>query len=145
MKRWQLDVQEDENGDPMIQLPDEFIKESGWKEGDRIQWVDRGDGSWEMKKIETELVLVECINQFRHRYVVEVPVGKSEWALDTVTTEEAREFSQMHLGETIVTHRVISSEEVLNLCNEDNSYCSDWSNEKKYDVFVTKWKDNDAT
>ena len=86
---------------------------------------------------ETELVLVECIQQYRMRYVVEVPIGKSEWALDTVTMEEAVEFSQLNLGETIVSHRVVSNDEVVQLCDEDNDYCSSWDTEKKFEVFVT--------
>ena len=86
---------------------------------------------------ETELVLVECIQQYRMRYVVEVPVGKSDWALDTVTMEEAVEFSQLSLGETIISHRVMSNDEVLKLCDIDNDYCKSWDAEKKFEVFVT--------
>ena len=86
---------------------------------------------------ETELVLVECIQQYRMRYVVEVPVGKSDWALDTVTMEEAVEFSQLNLGETIVSHRVVSKDDVLKLCDIDNDYCKSWDTEKKFEVFVT--------
>jgi len=136
----------DEQG--LLQLPDDFIKEVGWKPGDRIRWIDRGDGSFELKKVDTQLVLVECINQFRTRYVVEVPVGvdqhgndKSLWALDTVTMEEAKQFSQKHLGESIVSHRVISHEEMLKLCDEDNDYCSSWAEEVKFDTFVTQWNE----
>ena len=86
---------------------------------------------------ETELVLVECIQQYRMRYVVEVPVGKSEWALDTVTMEEAVEFSQLNLGETIISHRVITKDEVIKICDIDNDYCKSWDTEKKFEVFVT--------
>jgi len=155
MKKWTLDVKHDENGDAILEFPPEFLEEAGWKEGDRIKWIDRGDGSWSMEKIETQFVLVECISQFRHRYVVEVPIGKyslndevrdkSEWALDTVAMEEAKEFSQKHLGETIVSHRVISQDELIKLCDEDNDYCKDWSDEKKFEAFVTEWKEDDAT
>ena len=147
MKRWTIDVEEDERGQ-FITLPDEVIQETGWKEGDRLKWTDRGDGSWEMKKVETQFVLVETISQFRERYVVEVPIGtdafgkpKADWALDTVTMEEAKEFSQEHLGETIVSHRVLSYDEVIKLCDEENKYCKDWPEEKKVEVFVTEWKD----
>lgn len=150
MKTWALDVKEDENGDAMIQFPNDFIEKTGWKEGDRIQWIDRGDGSWEMKKIETQFVLVECVSQFRQRYVVEVPTGidrwgkdKTLWALDTVTMNEAVEFSQEHLGETIVSHWVLSRDEVLELCDVDNEYCKHWSDEKKINTFVTEWKEDE--
>jgi len=152
MKRYTVDVESDENGDAFITLPDEVIEETGWKSGDRIQWIDRKDGSFEMKKIETQFVLVECISQFRQRYVVEVPTGvdqygndKSLWALDTVAMDEAKEFSQQHLGETIVSHRVISHDELIKLCDENNDYCKDWSDEKKMEVFVTEWKEDDVT
>jgi len=150
-KVWTLDVKRDENGEAILEFPPDFIEEAGWKEGDKIQWIDRKDGSWEMKKIETQYVLVECINQFRQRYVVEVPTGidqwgkdKTLWALDTVTMEEAKEFSQQHLGETIVSHRVISKDDVLELCDVDNYYCKDWPDEKKFETFVTEWEEDDT-
>jgi hypothetical protein len=150
MKTWTLDVKRDENDEAILEFPPDFLQEAGWKEGDRIQWIDRKDGTWEMKKIETQYVLVECISQFRQRYVVEVPTGidqwgkdKTLWALDTVTMEEAKEFSQQHLGETIVSHWVLSRDEVLEMCDQDNYYCKDWSNEKKIETFVTEWEEDE--
>jgi hypothetical protein len=88
---------------------------------------------------ETEWVLVECVSQFRMRYMVEVPKGKSEWALDTVTLNEAREFSQEHLGETIVSHRVMTEQEALQLCDQDNSYVvGKWTDKQKKAAFFTE-------
>jgi len=93
---------------------------------------------------ETQLVLVECVSMFRIRYLVEVPVGidsygndKKDWALDTVSMEEAKEFSQQHIGETIVSSRVISKEEALTLCDQDNDYAKSWPEEKKIEQFFT--------
>lgn len=86
-------------------------------------------------------VLVECISQYRMRYVVEVPDGKEDWALDTVTMEDAEEFSQLHVGETILSHRVISNEEYLKLFDQDNDYLKDWTDEQKY-RFITKVADD---
>jgi bifunctional ADP-heptose synthase (sugar kinase/adenylyltransferase) len=93
---------------------------------------------------ETQLVLVECVSMFRMRYLVEVPIGtdnyghdKKEWALDTVSMEEAKEFSQQHIGETIVSSRVVSKEEALTLCDHDNDYASSWPEEKKIEQFFT--------
>ena len=87
---------------------------------------------------EFEWVLVECVDMFRMRYMVQVPKGKKEYALDTVTLHEAKEFSQEHIGETIVSHRVISEKDALALAVEDNTYGSDWSKNKKIQVFFTK-------
>ena len=98
--------------------------------------------SAEMKK-QTQLVLVEAIQQYRTRYVVEVPVGKMGWADDTVVCEEALEFSQLSLGETIVSSRIITKHEMIMLCDEDNEYCLTWTDEKKFDTFVTKVEGSD--
>ena len=89
--------------------------------------------------METEFVLVECVSTFRMRYMVEVPAGKTEWALDTVTMNDAKEFSQEHIGEQIISHRVVSKEEVITICVIDNEYTKSWDDEKKMEVFVTPW------
>jgi len=88
---------------------------------------------------KTELVLVECIAQYRMRYVVEVPIGKTVWALDTVAMEEANEFSQKWLGETILSHRVVKEKNYEKLFNEDNDYLKDWTLEQKKE-FITPYK-----
>lgn len=134
-------LEEDEDGNLVLPLSDEMMAELGWKIGDTINWNDNEDGTWTMSKLETELVLVECVSTFRMRYMVEVPKGKAEWALDTVTMNEAEEFSQEHLGEQIVSHRVVSEDEAITLCDVDNHYCSAWTREKKLETFVTEWKE----
>jgi hypothetical protein len=139
-KSWIVDVQEDENGEAIIELPEEFLQQTGWSEGTHIEWIDNKDGSFTMKEV-TELVMVECISQFRQRYLVEVPKGKTEWALDTVTMNEAKEFSQLHIGETIVSHRVVNKEEALEICDVDNSYLQSWDEQKKINAFFTMRKD----
>jgi len=55
------------------------------------------------------LFLVETINTYRHRYVIDCE--ELEHAYDTVVAEEAEDFSQMHLGENIITGREITRDE----------------------------------
>ena len=139
MKSWIITIEEDENGELYLPLNQDILDLTKWKEGDIIEWSDNKDGSWTMKlKQDMEWVLVDTVSQFRMRYMVQVPVGKKEWALDTVTMNEAKEFSQEHIGENIVSHRVVTEEEAIQICNEDNDYCKTWSDEKKIDVFFTK-------
>ena len=69
--------------------------------------------------------------------MVEVPKGKAEYALDTVTMEEAKQFSNEHLGETIVSHRVVTKEEALALSDIDNDYTVTWDEETKMKNFFT--------
>jgi antitoxin component of MazEF toxin-antitoxin module len=152
--RWIIKTREDENGDLVIDLPEDMLEQVGWKEGDTIDFKVQEDGSAIMEKVnkeETQLVLVECISQFRERYLVEVPVGiddqgndKALWALDTVTMEEAKEFSQQHLGEVIVSHRVISEKEALKLARSDNDYVANWDDENIKKNFFTPWENKDA-
>lgn len=68
----------------------------------------------------SELVLVDTVVLIKHRYIIEVPDGKSEWALDTVVMEEAEEFSQKFISEDIVDHRVISKSDLRKFWEEDN-------------------------
>ena len=92
-------------------------------------------------KKETTWVLIECVSQFRMRYMVEAPVDHPEYALDTVSLSEAKEFSQEHIGETIVSHRAIKEKQALELCDVDNHYCKSWTKAKKLDAFFTSESD----
>ncbi len=145
-KSWVIELETDpETGDLILPLNDAILEGTGWQPGDTIEWIDNKDGCWTMKKKEMQWVMVECVSMFRQRYMVQVPAGKADWALDTVTCEEAKEFSQEHLGETIVSHRVVTEEEALQLCDKDNGYCITQNDEKKKEAFFTEWKEDDAT
>ena len=129
---WTIDVQTDSDGEKFIQLNDAIIAGTGWQVGDEIEWTDNGDGSWTMsKKQETELVLVEAISTFKHQYVVEVPKGKAEWALDDVTMESVDEMSQQHLGQQIFSYRTITKEEYIKEFDKNNDYLAGWDEEQK--------------
>lgn len=92
-----------------------------------------------MKKTDkTEWVLVETIHSFRMRYMVEVPKGKSEHAIAKVAADEVKEFSQEFIGEQILSHRIVTEKEALELCDIDNSYVKSWTDEQKIDSFFTK-------
>ena len=91
----------------------------------------------------SKYVLVETISQFRQRYVIEVPDNHNDgeypctaeqWAADTVTSEEYVEFSQLYLGETILSTREIAKEEIIPLCDEDNAYLKTWTDEQKMNL-----------
>jgi hypothetical protein len=91
-----------------------------------------------MAKKELEWVLVDTIETFRMRYVIQVPKGKKAYALDTITCREGKEFSQEWIGEQIVSHRVISEKDALELYDEDNPSFKSWSKEKKIKAAFTK-------
>ena len=67
------------------------------------------------------LFVVETIQTFRHKYVIDCK--NVEHALDTVAMEEAEEFSQMSLGEHIITGREITKTEYDNMvASLENGY-----------------------
>ena len=137
MSKYTLEVQE-KDGEFFIELNDEILEGTGWKIGDDLIWTDNKDGSWTLSKSDKVWVMVECIQQYRMRYMVQAPADHPEYALDDVTMQEAKEFSQLDIGETIVSHRVISHDDALKLCDEDNDYTSGWTEEQKVRSFFTK-------
>jgi bifunctional DNA-binding transcriptional regulator/antitoxin component of YhaV-PrlF toxin-antitoxin module len=44
MSSYILEVQEDDNGDNYIILPDEVTEDLGWQEGDVLNWDVKGEG-----------------------------------------------------------------------------------------------------
>lgn len=140
LKSWTVELVEDEvTKELILPLNEEVLASVGWKEGDQVEWIDQGDGSWALRRVEEkEWVMVECAHTFRMRYMVQVPKGKSEWALDTVVCDEAKEFSQEFIGQQIMSHRVVTEDEAIAICDVDNDYCSKWTREQKMKAFFTK-------
>jgi hypothetical protein len=65
-KKWTLPVEEVENGDTMeteyfITFPDDLLEAANLKPGDDVEWVDRNDGSFLLRKIEKTLNHDEAI------------------------------------------------------------------------------------
>lgn len=103
----------------------------------------------ETTPVKEKYVVVTAISTFRHRYVVPLSELQEEnddaivdprWALDAVTMNDVKEFSQEHLGENISDHVVIDEDEMLSLFDSDNEYLSSWSKEQKLN-WVKNWKE----
>lgn len=99
-------------------------------------------------ELDKQYVVVTVVGQFRSRYAIPmddlqafnpaVPVDP-KWALDSVTCQEVEEFSQEHLGETIIDHAVLEEAEILKLFDADNDYLSGWPTEQKL-AHIRKWQ-----
>ncbi len=51
MKTWTLQIEEDPNSDDAIlTFPPDLLEAAGWKEGDTIEWIDQGNGTWQLLK-----------------------------------------------------------------------------------------------
>jgi bifunctional DNA-binding transcriptional regulator/antitoxin component of YhaV-PrlF toxin-antitoxin module len=40
--------------DGILVFPEDFLKETGWKEGDMLEWIDNHDGSFSLIKMVEE-------------------------------------------------------------------------------------------
>lgn len=59
--KWQLPVEVDGlTGDCYVQFPDDLLEAANLKEGDTVEWIDRGNGSFELKKVTKPLGMDEC-------------------------------------------------------------------------------------
>ena len=88
-------------------------------------------------------VMVECVATYRLRYVVELNEDDpKEWACDTVVRGPEEELAQHFLGETIISHREVSKEDLKQLAVEDCSVYEDWSEEEVLERLVIRNDDS---
>lgn len=77
----------------------------------------------------SKIVLVDRISLFRMRYAVELPDNFSEDIEKFFdmkdSTDELKEFSQLHLEEVTSSMREITQEEFLRVYREDNDWIKD--------------------
>jgi len=95
---------------------------------------------------ETVWVLVETIEMFRKRYVVECPIDDPDRAFGIVSAEKAQEFSQKHIGENITSGWIVTEEDALLLCEADNQWGDTWTWKKEPIIknHFTRMEDIDA-
>ena len=51
LKNWTVVLEEDpDTGDLIMPIPQEVLNLQGWGEGDTLEWLDQGNGSWQLQK-----------------------------------------------------------------------------------------------
>ena len=137
-------VYDEQTDEHLLHLDEDWCRENDWAIGDNINWEVVGDQaiatniSAQQRKNVMKYVLVETISIFRQRYVV--LAKNEEHARDQVTIgdHEFKEFSQLHLDEIISSSRVLTEDQVIELCDRDNDYLKNWTREKKLTNLVNK-------
>ena len=52
-KKWTVPVEVDGAcGEYYLTLPDEMLDQLDWEEGDNLEWIDKNDGSFEIRKVK---------------------------------------------------------------------------------------------
>ena len=54
VEKWSLPVEEQEDGEYYITLPDDLLEATNFNEGDQIEWIPQDNGSYLLKKIEVK-------------------------------------------------------------------------------------------
>jgi hypothetical protein len=65
VKKWVLPVEEvrDEDTDKdeyCVTFPDDLLEATNLKEGDQVEWIDQGDGSYRLEKVPKAIRMDEC-------------------------------------------------------------------------------------
>lgn len=84
-KSWTLDVKENLEGDPYIELNEEILELSGFKEGDNIKFVDNLDGS--MTLMHADMREYKVVSKFENpklnrKAVVYFSLNRSDHVID---------------------------------------------------------------
>ena len=58
--KWQLPVEMDPSGECFVLFPDDLLEATNLKEGDQVEWVDNGNGSYLLRKVNAPLGMDEC-------------------------------------------------------------------------------------
>ena len=61
-KRWILPVEADPSGEYFVMFPDDLMETANLEEGDTVEWVDQGDGSYLLKKVEKKMTHQEMLD-----------------------------------------------------------------------------------
>jgi hypothetical protein len=51
VKKWVLPIEEIDCDECIINFPDDLLEAANLKEGDEVEWIDQGDGSFKMIKV----------------------------------------------------------------------------------------------
>ena len=50
-----LEEADDGSGDLVMPLPQDFLDQQGWREGDVLDWKNNNNGSWTLSKVDNAI------------------------------------------------------------------------------------------
>jgi len=56
--KWETSVEEDDNGELYIELPEDMLEQLNWGEGTTIKWIDNNDGTFSIVEVEKPVYTV---------------------------------------------------------------------------------------
>jgi len=59
--KWVLPVETDgPSGEYFVTFPDDLLESADLKEGDKVEWIDNGDGTWMIRKVTKPITMEQC-------------------------------------------------------------------------------------
>ena len=144
LKNWTIELQDDpETGDLILPFPEDMLEETGWKEGDVLDWKDNQNGSWSLTKrvynsnMNNKEKEILDITQEECAEVI-VAISKiSRFGLDNIKPGKPLT-NRQHLAEELgdlqamidlcIVHNIVDEEEVLVAADNKIAKLKKWSN-----------------
>jgi bifunctional DNA-binding transcriptional regulator/antitoxin component of YhaV-PrlF toxin-antitoxin module len=65
VKKWVLPVEETKISETdeieyFVSFPDDLLEAADLKEGDKVEWIDNGDGTWMIRKVTKPITMEQC-------------------------------------------------------------------------------------
>ena len=69
MKITQIEIQENSLGELFFEIPPALLEDLGWKEGDKVKFIDNKNGSFKIKKVKYETIELDFDDEELLRYM----------------------------------------------------------------------------
>ncbi|MCS6126607.1 hypothetical protein G3485_00025 [Shewanella baltica] len=53
-----VEIERTEDGEAFFRLPDEYLADLKWQDGDVIEWIDNKDGTWTLRKSSVQVLRI---------------------------------------------------------------------------------------
>ena len=80
MNKYEVEIQETKEGELYFQIPEKLLDSLGWKEGDELKFVEKGNRLIELKKVCYEPVALDFTQEELYKYMLEA--HKNKMSLD---------------------------------------------------------------
>ena len=82
MSKYEVEIQETKEGELYFQIPQELLDKLGWKEGDDLKFIEKGNRLIQIKKMRYESVELDFTEEELYKYMLAAHESKmsfDEW------------------------------------------------------------------
>jgi len=82
MNKYEVEIQENKEGELYFQIPEELLDKLGWKEGDELKFIEKGNSAFQIKKMRYESIELDFTEEELYKYMLAAHENKmsfDEW------------------------------------------------------------------